>query len=172
MTDKDLEDAMEKFDNNDIVGKANKQHFTRDALLPAITGGILASVFGASIWGFFALFTGHELLGLSCIVGGLSGIGVVLFSKSKRIISLQIISVFSTIFGILVVKYTFSYYMLVMPHKKDGGIEVINNVSMFSIDFMTHFTKGITETLFSSDIIIIIFALFIAWIIPKCVFTK
>ena len=91
---------MDKSDNNDMVEKANTQSLTHDALLPAITGGILASVFGAAIWGFFALFTGHELLGLSCIVGGLSGIGVVLFSKLKRAMPLQVISVLSSIFGI------------------------------------------------------------------------
>ena len=62
--------------------------------------------------------------------------------------------------------------MLIMPHKKEGGIETINNLSILSIDFLSYFTKDIVETLFSSDIIIIIFALFIAWIIPKVAFVK
>lgn len=143
-----------------------------DTLLPAITGGVLSAVFGAAIWGFCAILTGHELVSLSCIVGGLSGIGVILFSKSKRVIPLQVISVLSSILGILIVKYTFSYYTFIISYNKEGEIEFINNVSIFDASFMRYFVKGIVGTLFSYDIIIIIFALFIAWIIPKGISIK
>jgi hypothetical protein len=163
MTDKNLKDAMSKF----YVEKANKQHFTPDDFLPAVTGGVLAAVFGAAIWGFCAILTGHELVSLSCIVGGLSGLGVILFSKSKRVIPLQVISVLSSILGILIVKYTFSYYTFIISYNKEGEIEFINNVSIFDANFMKHFAKSISMTLVNSDIFIILFALFIAWIIPK-----
>ena len=54
------------------------------SILPAVIGGVLAAVIGGLIWAAIAITTGYEIGYVAWAIGGLAGIGVVLFAKGKK----------------------------------------------------------------------------------------
>lgn len=149
------------------IETAKKEEFTAKSVLPATIGGILASVISGVIWGFIVIATGYEVGYVAWGVGLLCGFAVVLFTKGKKGVPLQIIAVISSILGIIIGKYfTFFHYVKEDVIQKYGN-ETASGISMFSGIIIQSFFEGIGEMVGGYDIVWIILAVITAWRIPK-----
>ncbi|OGP52837.1 MAG: hypothetical protein A2Y65_07955 [Deltaproteobacteria bacterium RBG_13_52_11] len=150
-----------------IVKATKETEFTSSLLLPALLGGVLAAVVGGVIWGLIVIVTNYEIGFMALGIGGLCGFAVLLFSKGKRGLPLQVIAVFSSILGIFVGKYFFFFHYLKETLAKEYGVAVASNLSIFSQEVIQFFLDHIELTLSGFDILWVILAVITAWRIPK-----
>ena len=165
----DRSDAISVVDTiyTETLKAANDQQFTSDAIIPAVIGGGLAALVGGGIWGMIVITTGYVIGFMAWGLGLLSGFAVVLFSRGRKGVPLQVIAVISSIFGIAIGKYFTFYYYFKKAIEKDQGIDVASNLSVFSEKIIQIFLSSIGSMLSGFDILWVIFALITAWRIPK-----
>lgn len=144
----------------------NEKPVTSNVLLPAVIGAALAAVLGGVIWGYLVILTGDELGFVAWVLGGMSGVAVILLSRGKRGIPFQLISVCSSVVGITIGKYIIFYDSVNKLFKEAYSAEAAKDVSIFSVDLMRVFVENIDTTLDGLDILWVILALITAWIIP------
>lgn len=93
-----------------VVETAKEEQFTVSSLMPAMVGGGLAAVVGGAIWGLIVIATGYVIGFMAWGIGLICGFAVVLFSKGKKGVPLQVIAVLTSVLGIVIGKYfTFSH---------------------------------------------------------------
>src|SRR5208337_154099 len=88
-----------------MLETAEKEKITVSAYLPALIGGIIAALLGGLGWCWLAKITNKEYGYAALGIGFLCGSGVLIFTKAKKGISLQIVASISSLFGILAGKY-------------------------------------------------------------------
>jgi hypothetical protein len=150
-----------------IIKGAGEEQFTNSSILPALIGGGLAAVLGGGLWAFIAIGTGYVIGFMAWGMGWLTGFAVVLFSKGKRGIPLQIISVTSSVLGIAIGKYFIFFHYLKDEVTKQYGKEVASSISIFMEEVIYDFIEGIGSMVSGFDILWIILAVITAWRIPK-----
>ena len=165
----DRSDAISVVDTiyTETLKAANDQQFTSDAIIPAAIGGGLAALVGGGIWGMIVITTGYVIGFMAWGLGLLSGFAVVLFSRGRKGVPLQVIAVISSIFGIAIGKYFTFYYYFKKAIEKDQGMDVASNLSVFSEKVIQIFLSNVGSMLSGFDILWVIFALITAWRIPK-----
>ena len=165
----DRSDAISVVDTiyTETLKAANDQQFTSDAMIPAVIGGGLAALVGGGIWGMIVITTGYVIGFMAWGLGLLSGFAVVLFSRGRKGVPLQVIAVISSIFGIAIGKYFTFYYYFKKAIEKEQGMDVASNLSVFSEKVIQIFLSSIGSMLSGFDILWVIFALITAWRIPK-----
>lgn len=141
-----------------------REKFTTESIIPSLFGGFMAAIIGGIVWGLIVKFTGYEVGYMALGIGALSGVAVLLFAKGKRGIPLQVIAVLSSIFGIIVGKYFYFYYILKEVLLDEYGLEIL---SIFSSEVMNFFIESIGEMADPFDILWLILAIAAAWTIPR-----
>ena len=150
-----------------IMQTAREQEFVTDALSPAVIGGVLASILGGAIWGAIVIFTGYEVGIVAWGIGLLSGAAVVLFTRGKKGLPLQVIAVISGIAGIGVGKYVSFYYFLKQAISDEYGANVAAQLSILSVHTFQLFSKNFTSLFGGFDILWVVLAVITAWRIPQ-----
>jgi len=150
-----------------VVKAAEEEQLMDSSILPALFGGGLAAVVGGVIWGLIVIATGYVIGFMAWGIGWLAGFSVVLFSKGRKGVPLQVIAVLSSVFGIVIGKYfTFFHYLKEEVTKKYGA-EAASNLSIFSERVIQFFIDNIGSMLSGFDILWVILAVITAWRIPK-----
>jgi len=155
-----------------IVKVAEEEQFTDGSIFPALIGGGLAALVGGGLWALIATGTGYVIGFMAWGMGWLTGFAVVLFSKGKKGVLLQIISVISSILGILIGKYFIFFHYLKDAIAKQYGREIASTISIFTKEVIYDFIEGIGSMVSGFDILWIILAVITAWRIPKGVGVK
>ncbi|MEW6104109.1 MAG: hypothetical protein AB1630_09935 [bacterium] len=150
-----------------IVKAAEEEQFSMSSIIPALVGGILAAMVGGVIWGLIVIATGYEIGYVAWGIGLICGFAVVLFSKGKKGITLQIIAVLSSILGIAIGKYITFFHFLKEAIAKEQGAASASNVSIFSEKVIRFFIEGMGSMVSGFDVLWIILAVITAWRIPK-----
>lgn len=73
----------------------------------AIIGGLLGSIIGGAVWGVIILLTGLELAVLSILTTIITIFMIQIFGKNKKGFFIRVITIASSVFGILIGKYFF-----------------------------------------------------------------
>lgn len=100
-------------------------------------------------------------------MGWLTGFAVILFSKGKKGVPLQIISVLSSISGIVIGKYFIFYHYLKDAVVKQYGREIASYITISRKEVIQDFIEGIGSMVSGFDILWIVLAVITAWKIPK-----
>ena len=150
-----------------IVKAAEEEQLMDSSILPALFGGGLAAVVGGVIWGLIVIATGYVIGFMAWGIGWLTGFAVVLFSRGRKGVPLQVIAVLSSVFGIVIGKYfTFFHYLKEGVTRKYGA-EAASNLSIFSERAIQFFINNIGSMLSGFDILWVILAVITTWRIPK-----
>ena len=137
------------------------------SILPAVIGGVLAAVIGGLIWAAIAITTGYEIGYVAWAIGGLAGIGVVLFAKGKKGVPLQIVAVLASVLGIVIGKYGAFFHFLKEVVAEEYGPEAVAQMSLLSLGTLEFFFASIGSMLGGFDFLWILLAVSTAWGIPK-----
>lgn len=146
---------------------AEQQQFTSKTILPALAGAILAAIVSGFVWGWIVAITEYEIGFMAWGVGLITGYAVVLFSKGKRGIPLQVIAVLASIFGIIIGKYFTFVNILKEEVLKEYGVEVVSNIPIISGKMIGFFFEKFGVLVSGFDILWVILAVITAWSIPK-----
>jgi len=150
-----------------VLKAAEEERFAMDSLAPAMLGGGLAAAVGGGIWGLIVIGTGYVIGFMAWGIGLLAGYAVVLFSRGRKGVSLQVIAVLSSVLGIAIGKYVTFFHFLKEAIMKKYGPEVASEVSLFSERVVQVFIEGIDSMVSGFDILWVILAVITAWRIPK-----
>jgi len=150
-----------------ILKAAEEETFAMDSLAPAMLGGGLAAAVGGGIWGLIVIATGYVIGFMAWGIGLLAGYAVVLFSRGRKGVPLQVIAVLSSVLGIAIGKYVTFFHFLKEAIAKKYGPEVASEVSLFSERVIQVFIEGIGSMVSGFDILWVILAVITAWRIPK-----
>ena len=150
-----------------IIKVAEEEQLTNSSILPALIGGGLAAVLGGGLWALIAIGTGYVIGFMAWGMGWLTGFAVLLFSRGKRGIPLQIISVISSVLGIAIGKYFIFFHYLKDEVTNQYGKEIASSISILMEEVIYDFMEGIGPMVSGFDILWIILAVITAWRIPK-----
>ena len=150
-----------------IIKVAEEEQLTNSSIFPAIIGGGLAAVVGGGLWALIAIGTGYVIGFMAWGMGWLTGFGVLLFSRGKRGIPLQIVSVISSVLGIAIGKYFIFFHYIKNEVTKQYGKEIADSISIFMEEVIHDFIEGIGSMVSGFDVLWIILAVITAWRIPK-----
>ena len=143
--------------------EAKREQMTGDEILPAIGGGLLASIIGGLIWGGVVLATNYEIGYMAWGLGLLSGYTVHFFASGKKGLPLQVIAVVSSLLGIFIGKYFVFYESLKNALNSEFGAGASGNLKFFSSEVINFFFKNIGSMLSGHDAIWVILAVITAW---------
>lgn len=150
-----------------VVKTAEEEQFTASSLVPAMIGGGLAAVVGGGIWGVIVIATGYVIGYMALGIGIICGFAVVLCSKGRKGIPLQVIAVLSSVLGIFIGKYFTFYHYLKEMVAKEYGAEVASNIAIFSENAIQFFIENIASMVSGFDIVWVVLAVITAWRIPR-----
>lgn len=150
-----------------VVKAAEEEQLMNSSILAALFGGGLAAVVGGVIWGLIVIATGYVIGFMAWGIGWLAGFAVVLFSKGRKGVPLQVIAVLSSVFGIVIGKYFTFFHYLKEEVTKKYGVGAAFNLSIFSERVIQFFIGNIGSMLSGFDILWVILAVITAWRIPK-----
>jgi hypothetical protein len=133
----------------------------------AIAGGLVAAIVGGIAWGYLVQATEMEL-GIAAIgIGFLAGFGVVLVTRGKRGVPLQVIAAVSAVIGVLFGKY-FAFVQVGQDIFDDEiGPGAGASLSLFSGDTFSFFMDGFGDLFSPFDLLWVAFAVYTAWRIPQ-----
>ena len=175
IVDRAVEMGLERDDAEEAVGTfydtimetAREQQMVGGDLLRGICGGIAAAVVGGVIWGVIVIATGYEVGYVAWGLGLLAGITVVLATRGKRGVPLQIVALASSAMGILIGKYVIFYHFLKKAVEEEMGAAVARELSVFSVSVMSLFFQSVGLLLSGFDVLWVVLAVLTAWRIPK-----
>jgi len=150
-----------------ILGVIKAEQITVSSIVPAILGGGVAAVVGGGMWGAIALATGHVVGFMAWGIGLLCGFAVLLFSRGRRGIPLQVIAVLSSILGITIGKYICFFHIFKKMIAEKYGAEIASTLPITSGKVIQFFIERIGSMVSGYDIIWVLLAVVTAWRIPK-----
>jgi hypothetical protein len=166
MDENDVHELVDKM-HDQIMEAAKEEQLTSASILPALVGGVLAAIVCGVIWGLIVIATGYEIGYMAWGVGLAVGFCVVLFSKGKKGVPLQVIAVVSSILGVIIGKYlTFFHYLKEMI-AEEYGPEAASKISVLSGDVIQFFLENIVSMSHPLDLLWVFLAVATAWRIPK-----
>lgn len=105
----------------------------RFTILIAFFGGVIAAIIGGGIWAAIEIKTGYEYGILAWGISWVISFVILLSSRNRRGIPLQIIGVLISIFGIFIGKFIcYSYLVLEGISKESWGLEFFRVVSKWT----------------------------------------
>jgi len=152
---------------SEIMRAAEEEQFSFGSIIPGLLGGILAAIVGGVIWGLIVIATGYVIGYMAWGIGLICGFAVVLFSKGKKGVPLQVIAVLTSILGITIGKYFTFFHYLKEAVEKEYGAEAVSNISILSERVIQFFVENIGSMVSGFDILWVILAVITAWRIPK-----
>ena len=136
-------------------------------LVPAVIGGVLASLAGGAAWAALVVISGYEIGFAAVGIGFLSGFGVVLFSRGGVGPLFQVIAALTSVLGVAAGKYGYYAYYLKQAVAEEYGMEVAANVKLFSVGVLQSFMMDASSFLGGFDILWVALAVVTAWKIPS-----
>jgi len=165
----DIADASQLVEtiHSQILEAAKVEQFTFSSILPVLIGAVLAATVGGVIWGLIVIATEYVIGFMAWGIGLICGFAVVLFSKGKRGMPLQVIAVLASVLGIVIGKYfTFFHYLKELV-AKEYGAEAASDIAIFSVKMIQFFVENIESMVSGFDIVWVVLAVITAWRIPK-----
>lgn len=150
-----------------VAAVVETQRLTGGAFVAGVAGGVVAAVVGGAVWGGIVIATNYEIGYMAWAMGLVCGFAVVLFSRGKRGLPLQVAAVLCSCLGILVGKYLTLFYYLREDVAEELGEQAASQISVISPAVMQFFVENVHLLLSGFDLLWVALAVLTAWRIPK-----
>jgi hypothetical protein len=151
----------------ELMRAAEEEQFSREALLPAILGGLIAAVVGGIVWGLIVIVTDYEVGFVAWGIGFLAGFAVVRFAGGRKGLPLQAIAIVASLVGIVLGKYIAYVYFLKEFVREQIGEEAADDISYFDGDVISLFREDLGEVFGGYDLLWAGLAIVTAWQIAR-----
>lgn len=151
----------------ELMRAAEAEQFSRQALLPAILGGLIAAVVGGIVWGLIVIVTDYEVGFVAWGIGFLAGFAVVRFAGGRKGLPLQAIAIVASLVGIVLGKYIAYVYFLKEFVREQIGEEAADDISYFDGDVISLFREDLGEVFGGYDLLWAGLAIVTAWQIAR-----
>jgi hypothetical protein len=146
---------------------AEAERFEPRALVPAVLAGIAAAVVGGIAWALIAVQVGYEIGFAAVGIGALAGFAVVLATRGRKGLPLQVTAVLASALGIALGKY-FTYVWEGKKAVSDLlGEEAADEISVFDSESLRFFFEDADQIFGFYDLLWFAFAIYAAWRIPR-----
>ena len=150
-----------------VMRAAEAELFEPRALVPAVLAGIAAAVVGGIVWALIVLKTGYEIGFAAVGIGVLAGYAVVLATRGRKGLPLQVTAVLASALGIALGKY-FTYVWEGKEAVKEAfGQEAADEISVFDSESVRFFFEDADQIFGLYDLLWFAFAIYAAWRIPR-----
>jgi hypothetical protein len=147
----------------ELMRAAEAEQFTPQALLPAVTGGLLAAIVGGIVWGLIVILTDYEVGFVAWGIGFLAGFLVVRFAGGRKGVPLQAIAIVSSLVGIVLGKYVAYVYFIKEAVREQVSDEAADSIGYFDTDVMSAFREDFSDVFSGYDLLWAGLAIFTAW---------
>ncbi len=160
--------AIELYDSVSIEMHTLPEMTGTDAWwLVVILGAFGTAVAGGLLWTLVVVLTGREMGLAAWGIGALCGLVVAVLSKGRDHPAMQLLSVISSLVGILIGKYGTFCYIITQATIEQQGAEAARQLSWYSIEMLEAFFTQIQHTVGHHDLMWIALAMITAWSMPK-----
>jgi hypothetical protein len=150
-----------------VARAAEAERYTPSALAPAIAAALAAAIVGGIAWGLIVVTTDYEIGFAALGIGLLAGYAVVVATRGRKGLPLQVVAVFASLLGILLGKY-FTYYYLFKEAVRDQiGDEAADQISLFDSELIGFFFDDFDMVFGGWDLLWAGLAVYAAWRIPR-----
>ena len=151
----------------EVMRAAEAELLEPRALVPAILAGIAAAVVGGIVWALIVVKTGYEIGFAAVGIGALAGYAVVLATRGRKGLPLQVTAVLASALGIALGKY-FTYVWEGKEAVREAfGQEAADEVSVFDSESVRFFFEDADQIFGLYDLLWFAFAIYAAWRIPR-----
>ena len=150
-----------------VMRAAEAELFEPRLLVPAVLAGLAAAVAGGIGWALIAVTTDYEIGFAAFGIGVLAGYGVVLATRGRKGLPLQVTAVVSSLLGIVLGKYLTYVWSFEDAVREQLGDELADQVSVFDTDIMELFLEDRRQVFGGYDLLWAAFAVYAAWRIPR-----
>jgi hypothetical protein len=136
-------------------------------LVPAVFAGLAAAVAGGVAWALIAVTTDYEIGFAALGIGVLAGYAVLLATRGRKGLPLQITAVGSSLVGIVLGKYFTYVWNLKDAVRAEFGDEAADSISFTDADVVDLFFEDADRVFGGYDLLWAAFAVYAAWRIPR-----
>jgi hypothetical protein len=150
-----------------VMRAAEGELFEPRLLVPAVLAGLAAAVAGGIAWALIAVTTDYEIGFAALGIGLLAGYAVVLATRGRKGLPLQVTAVVSSLLGIALGKYFTYVWDLKDAVREEFGDEAADSISFLDSEVIDLFVEDADRVFGGYDLLWAAFAVYAAWRIPR-----
>lgn len=150
-----------------VMRAAEAELFEPRLLAPAVLAGLAAAVAGGIAWALIAVTTDYEIGFAALGIGLLAGYAVVLATRGRKGLPLQVTAIVSSLLGIALGKYFTYVWDLKDAVREEFGDEAADSISFLDSDVIDLFVEDADRVFGGYDLLWAAFAVYAAWRIPR-----
>jgi len=151
----------------EVMRAAEAELFEPRLLVPAALAGLAAAVAGGIGWALIAVTTDYEIGFAALGIGILAGYAVVLATRGRKGLPLQVAAVVSSLLGIALGKYFTYVWDLRDAVREEFGDEAADSVGFLDSEVIDLFIEDADRVFGGYDLLWAAFAVYAAWRIPR-----
>lgn len=150
-----------------VMRAAEAELFEPRQLVPAVLAGLAAAVAGGIGWALLAVTTDYEIGFAALGIGILAGYAVVLATRGRKGLALQVTAVVASLVGIGLGKYFTYAWDLKDAVRQAFGDEAAESVGFLDPEVIDLFVEDADRVFGGYDLLWAAFAVYAAWRIPR-----
>lgn len=150
-----------------VMRAAESELFEPRLLVPAILAGLAAAVAGGIAWALIAVTTDYEIGFAALGIGVLAGYAVVLATRGRKGLPLQVTAIVSSLLGIALGKYFTYVWDLKDAVRDEFGDEAADSIGFLDSEVIDLFVEDADRVFGGYDLLWAAFAVYAAWRIPR-----
>ena len=150
-----------------VMQAAGAEVFEPRLLAPAVAAGLAAAVAGGIGWALIVVTTDYEIGFAALGIGILAGYAVVLATRGRKGLPLQVAAVVSSLLGIALGKYFTYVWELKDAFRAEFGDEAADSIGFLDSEVIDLFVEDADRVFGGYDLLWAAFAVYAAWRIPR-----
>ena len=150
-----------------VMRAADAEHLEPHLLVPAVLAGLAAAVAGGIGWALIAVTTDYEIGFAALGIGILAGYAVVLATRGRKGLPLQVTAIVSSLLGIALGKYFTYVWELKDAVRTEFGAAAADSIGFFDSEVIDLFVEDADRVFGGYDLLWAAFAVYAAWRIPR-----
>ena len=150
-----------------VMQAAGAEFFESRLLAPAVFAGLAAAVAGGIGWALIVVTTDYEIGFAALGIGILAGYAVVLATRGRKGLPLQVAAVVSSLLGIALGKYFTYVWELKDAFRAEFGDEAADSIGFLDSEVIDLFVEDADRVFGGYDLLWAAFAVYAAWRIPR-----
>lgn len=150
-----------------VMRAAESENLEPRLLVPAVLAGVAAAVAGGIAWALIAVTTDYEVGFAALGIGLLAGYAVVLATRGRKGLPLQVTAIVSSLLGIALGKYFTYVWDLKDAVRDEFGDEAADSIGFLDSEVIDLFVEDADRVFGGYDLLWAAFAVYAAWRIPR-----
>ena len=150
-----------------VMRAVETEHLEPRLLVPAALAGLAAAVAGGIGWALIAVKTDYEIGFAALGIGILAGYAVVLATRGRKGLPLQVTAIVSSLLGIALGKYFTYVWELKDAVRSELGDEAADSIGFLDSEVIDLFVEDADRVFGGYDLLWAAFAVYAAWRIPR-----